>query len=249
MTEQLPRLQELKGHFKIQTFDKFGTMLTEYEDPNLIMEGAREVMAGNISNLSTRKYVDKIVLGTNGHRGTDILIPKDVSDGLTSSRNRLFSETETLLDDETRTILEGDILLYSGTQATNGTPGIYYEYTGATLTAVLTSAVDFGTDWVDLGNTAPFKYNITFTPPGVLVGDAVVVEDDLNSGSTVNFNQAGREITYTIDLDNTAGNGGSAVTYTEASLYAGDTIFSMKTFRGKIKDSSVLVRIIWKISF
>jgi len=37
--------------------------------------------------------------------------------------------------------------------------------------------------------------------------------------------------------------------YTECAFYTGTNIFSMRTFKGKIKDDTVSLKITWKILF
>jgi len=190
MKDYMVQPRELKGHFTLLTIDKDGNILDTYEDPNMIMESARNVMADNIGFLADRKSIDKIVLGTKGHVDGDILTPKGPNEGFVSTRTELFAEES---DD--------------------------------------------------------FIYPITFTSPGTTSDDCVDVVDPDDGDTTVSFLQSSHEITYTVDLANNSGNNGDSVIYTEAALYAGPDIFSMKTFKAKIKDSSVLIRIIWKISF
>ncbi len=94
--------------------------------------------------------------------------------------------------------------------------------------------------------SATFSYPIVFTNPGTSSGSCVVVsEPDL--GSAVELLYVGTDVKYTIDIPVTAANGTGTVVYTEAALYAGTNIFSMKCFPGKIKDNTVSLRIIWTI--
>ncbi len=93
---------------------------------------------------------------------------------------------------------------------------------------------------------AKFNYPIEFTVPGTTGGDCTgIIEPDNNS--KVHFLQSGTELTYTVDLADEAGNNSGTAVFTEAALYAQDRIFSMKCFKAKVKDSSVLIRVIWKI--
>ena len=39
------------------------------------------------------------------------------------------------------------------------------------------------------------------------------------------------------------------MSYTEAALYAGDNIFSMKTFPARVKEDTVKLEITWSIVF
>ena len=64
---------------------------------------------------------------------------------------------------------------------------------------------------------------------------------------------SGRTVTYTFDIPKEAANNDSSdndtIAYTEAAMYAGDKIFSMKTFPARVKESSVSMKIIWSIIF
>jgi len=87
---------------------------------------------------------------------------------------------------------------------------------------------------------------LSFTPNGVN-GSVITCDDGV---STVSANIVDTNVTYEIDIHNTAMNGKSgSMVYTEAAFYTGDQIFSMRTFRGKIKDNSVSIKITWKIMF
>jgi len=91
-------------------------------------------------------------------------------------------------------------------------------------------------------------YPIIFTPTDATDANATnIVETD--SGSTVHITKIGSTVTYYIEIPIEAANGVGTVAYTEAALYAGPNIFSMKTFGAKVKDESVSLRITWSISF
>ena len=63
---------------------------------------------------------------------------------------------------------------------------------------------------------------------------------------------AERTCTYTITIPDYAGNPvgeGEVVAYTEAALYAGNDIFSMKTFPARVKEDTVKFEITWSIIF
>lgn len=183
------KYEKIKGHFTIQSLDKDGNVLDEYKEDNLIMDTARTIMAERLSNIVAKTTIDKIVIGTEGHKTGDILTPKDSSDGFVSSRTQLFSE-----------------------------------------------------------ESADYNYSIGFTVPGTTSGAGTsIIEAD--SGSSMTILQAGNEVTYAVDFATTAANDGGTATFTEAALYAGTDIFSMKTFKAKVKDASVTLRIIWKIIF
>ena len=62
-----------------------------------------------------------------------------------------------------------------------------------------------------------------------------------------------RTVTYTITIPEVSGNSSavdsSVIAYTEASLYAGDDIFSMKTFPARVKEDTVKLLISWSVIF
>lgn len=62
-----------------------------------------------------------------------------------------------------------------------------------------------------------------------------------------------RTVTYTISIPIENANplevGVQAIAYTEATLYTGDDIFSMKTFPARVKEDTVSFEIIWSIIF
>lgn len=61
-----------------------------------------------------------------------------------------------------------------------------------------------------------------------------------------------RTVTYSITIPAACANPsvtGSAIAYTEAALYAGDNMFSMKCYSARVKDSDVKLIISWSIVF
>lgn len=205
------------GVFSVKSLDKDNNVIEEYTEKNLIMDNARKNMAELIAGVSTTSSpINRFVLGTAGHIGSDILNPKVVGgvEGFESGLNSLFSE------------------------ANNG-----------------------------------FNYSITFEPSG---GDDV--EDSAAIGSRFvgtgadnipgtdpatneesNFNTVRRQViapstvTYTITIPATNANptdpAQTSIAYTEAALYAGDDIFSMKTFPARVKEETVTFEITWSIIF
>lgn len=87
--------------------------------------------------------------------------------------------------------------------------------------------------------------DILFTVTGVS-GDEVVADDTL---STVKCTVDGSDVIYEIMIHNDACNGTGTIIFTECAFYTGSEIFSMRTFKGKIKDDTVSLRITWKIMF
>lgn len=91
-----------------------------------------------------------------------------------------------------------------------------------------------------------YTYPIVFTNPGVNVGACSIVSEP-DSGSSVSLDYTGTDIQYTIEVPELAANSTGVAVFTEAALYAGDKIFSMRCFPGKIKDTTVSLKIVWKI--
>ena len=94
-----------------------------------------------------------------------------------------------------------------------------------------------------------FNYPILFQGPGTASGDCTIISES-DTGSTVKLDHVGTDVTFTIEIPEfAANNNNSIVVFTEAALYAGDNIFSMKCFPGKVKDNTVSLKIIWTIKF
>lgn len=75
------------------------------------------------------------------------------------------------------------------------------------------------------------------------------VNSETDSGSEVSVSKTETGIQYIFTIPYNAGNNDGTSVFTEAALYAGDNIFSMKCFKAKIKDDSSTLRIIWEIDF
>ena len=97
----------------------------------------------------------------------------------------------------------------------------------------------------ELGVDGTDYNNIEFTVDGVS-GSTVTTNDGL---STVKTSVIGSTVEYVIDIHNNAMNGTGTMIYTECAFYTGSEIFSMRTFKGKIKDDTVSLRVTWKIVF
>ena len=85
-----------EGHFTIQQLDEHDNVIDQWEDKNLIMDAARENMAELIAGLSNGKVINRFVIGTWGHVGSDILEPKQVGGtypegNFDTTRNLLYS--------------------------------------------------------------------------------------------------------------------------------------------------------------
>ncbi len=247
-----------KGHFKIQAIDHAGNVIDQWQDDNMIMESARTSMSEMFANLSSSTFINKIVLGTLGHVGDSILIPKGKDEGFVKERTRLFSETltGTVNVGQTLTIVRKNDVIYVNATA-NEAKGYYRFKSTDVQNYVVNDIVIADTAvWEFLGTTKPYTYNVTFTLPGT--NDAPggtdvtnLVETDANAGSAVKVLQSGTSVTFTFDIATGAANKQNETTsvFTEAALYANDRIFAMKTFKAKVKDSTVLLRIVWTITF
>ena len=247
-----------KGHFKIQAIDQNNIVIDEWQDDNMIMETARTTMSELFANLSTSTFINKVTLGTLGHVGDSILVPKGKDEGFVIERTRLFSEvlTGAITPGQTVAVIRKNDVLHI--DATSNDAKGYYRFLQADVqNYVVNDIVITDPDsWEFLGTTAPYTYSLNFELPGDngggLGGDAVnLTEDETNAGSAVKVLQSGSSVTFTIDIATGAANGQNETTsvFTEAALYANSRIFAMKTFKAKVKDSTVLLRIIWTITF
>lgn len=107
-------------------------------------------------------------------------------------------------------------------------------------------SVDCGTTW----------NQIEFSPSGNLVNtEAHIITDGGNNNSTVDISLHGVEenspyIQYIFNIAQDAFNGvQNGMIYTECGLYINDKLIAMRTFKGKIKESSVSLRITWNLIF
>lgn len=242
-----------KGHFKIQAIDQNNTVIDEWQDDNMIMETARTTMSELFANLSASTFINKITLGTLGHVGDSILVPKGKDEGFVKERTRLFSEVlaGAITPGQTVTIIrKNDVLHIDATS--NDAKGYYRFLQSDVQNYVVNDIVITDTDtWEFLGATSPYSYSVNFELSGENGAVVNLVEDEANAGSAVTVLQTGSSVTFTIDIATGAANGQNETTsvFTEAALYANSRIFAMKTFKAKVKDSTVLLRIIWTITF
>ena len=82
--------QKIKGYFKIESIDKNGNVIDSFENHNIVVDTARVVFAKLISGISTQNVINKLVLGTQGHIGNDILTPKTEKEGFDHTKTDLF---------------------------------------------------------------------------------------------------------------------------------------------------------------
>lgn len=245
---------KFKGHFKIQAINVNDEIIDQWEDDNMIMEPARSAMSRILAQVNAGQTISKIVLGSEGHVTGSLTVPKTATEGYVKERARLFSETVDASDGVVNDLMLNDIIKYIGSTNSSGTTGNYYKYIGAGISGINTDTINFadtGT-WENFGATAPYTYSIGFDLAQTNDANATNIdEDDTGAGSGVHVIQSGSSVTFTTSIANIAGNLGDVDTsiFTEAALYSGSDIFAMKTFKAKIKDSTVLLRITWTITF
>lgn len=96
---------------------------------------------------------------------------------------------------------------------------------------------------------------ITFDPAGSATsGTAQDVQDGSNNSSSVKIviSEASEEpsITYIFNIATDAFNGNTNyMKYSEAGLWADDTLIAMRTFKSKAKDETETLRITWSLIF
>lgn len=144
-----------------------------------------------------------------------------------------------------------------GTKGHNGTNILNYIKVGdAGFTSARTSLFSEATSGAK-------NYRIGFATTGGLDVTDAKATGRMYSGSsagaidsvknTVRRVVSDRTVTYTITVPATNANSGDAanpvVAYTEAALYAGGEIFSMKTFPARVKEDTVKFVITWSIIF
>ena len=246
-----------KGHFTIQTIDVNNNVTDEYVENNMIMEVARTTMSKILAQINGGNTINRIVLGTEGHIGGSIVSPKTSTEGFVKERNRLFSESVDITDGALIDLMLNDTVKYVGTSNSTGTTDNWYTYIGPDVNDVNSSTINFGDTglWVDLGTDQPYTYEMTFSLPQTNDDVVTVIsETDSGAGSSGHILQSDTSVTFTFDFVPAAGNSGGGAgagtsVFTEAALYSDDDIFAMKTFKAKIKDDTVLLRIIWSITF
>lgn len=82
---------DVKGYFKIESYDLEGNLLDTYEHKNMIMDNGRRNIAQYMAGFTTPTAINRLALGTEGH-GISVLDPKTEADGFVASRTSLFSE-------------------------------------------------------------------------------------------------------------------------------------------------------------
>lgn len=210
----------IKGIFSIKALNSKDEVIDEYTEKNLIMDTARNNMAQLVGGVTTGAgdlpglAINKFVIGTRGHVGTDILDAQEVGEEDTSkpSGERIFDPTRTQLFSEA---ISGEINYH-----------VDFDVTG-------------GIDVTD--SSASGQRYLDTTPDG-----------SAETNNVVRREVSGRTTTYTITIISANGNDSTPtdpIAYTEAALYAGGEIFSMKTFPARVKEDTVKFEITWSIIF
>jgi len=110
--------------------------------------------------------------------------------------------------------------------------------------------------------TAGEYYSIAFNPASTsanfnttaVSGHSSATPTVNETTNTINRTVSDRTVTYTITIKDANGNNKTngattVIAYTEAALYAGNDIFSMKTFPARVKEDTVKFEITWSIIF
>lgn len=97
-------------------------------------------------------------------------------------------------------------------------------------------------------NPSSSSSDTTVTGNGIMRGQSSSDAQQCEIERTV----SGRVLTMTFKIPKEAANdpsGDNPIAYTEAAMYCGDKIFSMKTFPARVKEASVSMEIVWSIIF
>jgi hypothetical protein len=256
---------DFKGHFKIEALDAQKHVIDCWEDNNMIMVDASITMSELFANLATSTFINRFALGTMGHVEALLLSPKTSVEGFNNTRDRMFCESGSSvgspvnINDVLPILRINDVYYIIATDP--GDTG-YYRYLkpdAQTYTVTDAKILDVA-EWEFFHATvAPYVYNVNFDLPGTNVDqvdgdDALnIVEDDTGSGSTVKVlkTTAGTSVTFNFEIVPAAGNlqDLTSSVFTEAALYSNGRIFSMKTFKAKVKDATVSLRVTWTVTF
>jgi hypothetical protein len=91
-----------------------------------------------------------------------------------------------------------------------------------------------------------YNYSISWTPP--VDANSTVLDTALGVCS-ISTSITATTTQYIFEIPTTEANNAGIATFTEAAMYTGSNIFSMRTFPAKIKDDTVILRITWSITF
>lgn len=205
----------VRGHLKIQIFDKYDNLVNEYQENNLVMDLARNSMqylAGNVTGKT--EPINQLRLGTRGVQGTQY------AEAILPGSTGYHPEMTSLFQEDSDTSKGGYVYICS------------FDVEG------------------------PESQTFTSLPDKMLrYGTEVQGYSDISSGTMMTRTVNDRVITFEVTIPRsqgiTPGQGGDPVhmPYSEAALYCGDRIFSMKTFPQKFKDEDSKIILTWSIIF
>lgn len=208
------------GVFSFKSVDCDGNVLDEYTEKNLIMDKARTNMA---------QLVGGVTVGDGESTGLAI--------------NQFVLGTRGHIDTNIlsyQKVGESDATKPAGNQSFDSTRERLFSET-------IQDAINYRIPFDVRGGN-----DVTVTVDGQRYETDTEV-GSLEADNTVRRVVADRTVTYTftipIDNANSGDINNPVVAYTEAALYAGDEIFSMKTFPARVKENSVKFIIEWSIIF
>lgn len=217
--QMLENAPKAVGHFSIQMLNKSGEVIDSYEDNNLVVNDARGAMSALLSGKKGSVGINTLVLGTRGHNEVDNNILIPKPVGQNGY-------------DENRT------QLFSEEQ---GTPFFY------TIKWDTNDLKDAGESPVEFTNN-----EVEFVAKGQRKKDNGSELNAENGKIPVKITLQGNSVQYEFTIPEQYANGAdgsSVVAFTEAGLKCGEKLFSIKCFSAKIKETSVSIKIIWKIVF
>lgn len=208
-----------RGEFSIDCIDKDGNIIDTFKDNNLVVNLARKSMAYLIAGNVNGLPINGFKLGTMGH------------------------------NTETQNILEPKVVGSNGYDETReelfsveaGGNNFYY-----------TLKWDESFSDVD-GNPQVFdKDSISFFATGQKKAQDGTETDSENAPCPVTILLNETFVHFTFEIGDPYANGMdgvSVIAFTEAGLYCGDRLFSIKCFNAKVKENTVKFIINWKIIF
>lgn len=250
--------KNLKGHLKIERLDRNDNLIdVVVDESNLICSTARISMAEIFANLDGIKFAHRFMLGTQGHKGDNVYLPKDTTDGFVKERDRMFSQPSLEIwssGDMMDTLLKNDIISII---PPNSAEVEYWRYNGEKQNSYILNYDTIKKQWTQV-TELPYTVTVDFTLPR----DNNVPEDQPNTpeGSpySVQVLQSDTSVSFIVVIPMEQANeqyindpkyGIPTSIFTEASLWVNDRIFSLKTFQGLVKDDSIKIRATWTIIF
>lgn len=208
------------GVFNFKSLDADGNILDEYHEKNLIMDTARSNMAQLIAGVTS---------GGSANSGSAI------NSFVLGTRGHMGNN-----------ILEFQQVGETDPAKPNGN-NLFDSSRQGLFSETLTGEVYYKINFDPLG-----PLDKTVTASGVRY-ETSQTQSLPETGNSIRRVVADRVITYTVVIPVENANSGNpaspAIAYTEAALYAGPEIFSMKTFPARVKENTVKFEITWSIIF